>query len=93
MAQVKERGGAWEERKEEVSFLPLLLPPLSFFGSCFMRVKTETPFHGLFLLRNQTETLATQASLMGYIGMCRCEGYGFQAVYAGIGNINQRVWV
>ena len=25
---------------------------------------------------------------MGYIGMCRCEGYGIQAVY-----INQNVWV
>ena len=25
---------------------------------------------------------------MGYIGMCRCEGYGFQAVYSGIGYIN-----
>ena len=23
-----------------------------------------------------------------YIGMCRCEGYGFQAVYSGIGYIN-----
>jgi len=30
---------------------------------------------------------------MGYIGMCRCEGYGFQAVYSRIGYINQRVWV
>ena len=30
---------------------------------------------------------------MGYIGMCRCEGYGFQAVYSGIGYIIQRVWV
>ena len=30
---------------------------------------------------------------MGYIGMCHCEGYGFQAVYSGIGYINQRVWV
>ena len=29
----------------------------------------------------------------GYIGMCRCEGYGFQAVYSGIGYINQSVWV
>ena len=27
---------------------------------------------------------------MGYIGMCRCEGYGFQAVYSGM---NQRVRV
>ena len=30
---------------------------------------------------------------MSYIGMCRCEGYGFQAVYSGIGYINQSVWV
>ena len=30
---------------------------------------------------------------MGYIGMCRCEVYGFQAVYSGIGYINQRVCV
>ena len=30
---------------------------------------------------------------MGHIGMCRCEGYGFQAVYSGIGYINQSVWV
>ena len=25
---------------------------------------------------------------LGYIGMCRCEGYGFQAVYSRIGYIN-----
>ena len=30
---------------------------------------------------------------MGYIGMCRREGYGFQAVYSRIGCINQSVWV
>ena len=30
---------------------------------------------------------------MGYIGMCRCEGYGFQAVYSRIGYKNQSVWV
>ena len=30
---------------------------------------------------------------MGYIGMCRCEGYGFHAVYSSIGYINQSVWV
>ena len=31
----------------------------------------------------------------GGIEVCqrRCEGYGFQAVYSGIGCINQRVWV
>ena len=27
----------------------------------------------------------------GHIGMCRCEGYGFQAVYSSIGYINQSV--
>ena len=32
-------------------------------------------------------------SCMGHIGMCRCEGYGFQAVYSSIGYINQSVWV
>ena len=30
---------------------------------------------------------------MGHIGMCRCEGYGFQAVYSNIGYINQSVLV
>ena len=30
---------------------------------------------------------------VGYIGMCRREGYGFQAVYSRIGYINQTVWV
>ena len=30
---------------------------------------------------------------MGYIGMCRCEGYGFQAVYSSIGYVNQSDWV
>ena len=28
-----------------------------------------------------------------YMSMCRCEGYGFQAVYSSIGYINQSVWV
>ena len=28
---------------------------------------------------------------MGYMGMCRCEGYGFQAVYSRIGYINQGI--
>ena len=30
---------------------------------------------------------------MGYIGMCRCEGYGFEAVYCRIEYINQSIWV
>ena len=32
-------------------------------------------------------------SYMGHIGMCRCEGCGFQSVYLSIGYINQSVWV
>ena len=28
--------------------------------------------------------LSVYCQYMGYIGMCRCEGYGFQAVYSGI---------
>ena len=30
---------------------------------------------------------------MSYIGMCRCEGYGFKAVLSGIGYKNHRVLV
>ena len=30
---------------------------------------------------------------MGYRGVCHFEVYGFQAVYSGIGYINQRIWV
>ena len=30
---------------------------------------------------------------MSYIGMCRCEGYGFQRVYSRIGYRNQRLLV
>ena len=62
----------WKERKE--TFLPFLKPsfpsppppPRLFYFlvlvSFIARAKPKIPFHGLFLLRNQTETLATQAS-------------------------------
>ena len=30
---------------------------------------------------------------VGYIGMCPCEGYGFQAVYSRMRYINQNIWV
>ena len=58
IAQVNERGGGGEERKEP-SPSPLLhfLVLVSFLA----RSKPKIPFHGLFLLRNQTETLATRA--------------------------------
>ena len=47
MAQVKERGEGGEERKET----GLLLPPLSFIGSCFISraAKTENPVPRSFI--------------------------------------------
>ena len=45
-----------------------------------------TPRSSTFLLRN-TKPGGGVLPYMGYIGMCRCEGYGFQAVYFGIGFI------
>ena len=43
---------------------------------------------------NYTAILARGVTaIYGYIGMCRCEGYGFQAVYSSIGYTNQSVWV
>ena len=30
---------------------------------------------------------------MSYIGICRCEGYGFQAVSSRIGYMNKSAWV
>ena len=46
---------------------------------------------GLFLL--PPEGGGGVLPYMGYIGMYRCEGYGFQVVYSRIGCINQSVWV
>ena len=59
------RGGGGEERKEGNSFLPLPHPPLLFFASRFISraAKTENSFLGLSLLRNSTETIATQAKV------------------------------
>ena len=48
---------------------------------------------GMFLSRGGGGGGGGVLPYMGYIGMCRCEGYGFQAVYSSIGYINQSVWV
>ena len=64
MAEVKERGGAGEERTD-VSFpFPSPYPLFHFLVlvSFLARSKPKIPFHGLFLLRNQTEALATRAA-------------------------------
>ena len=66
LAQAKEWGGG-EEEKKETFFLPLPLPLfhflalVSFLARPTPRILFLASFLGLFLLRNQTETLATQA--------------------------------
>ena len=64
MAQAKEWGGG-EEEKKETFFLPLplfhFLALVSFLARPKPRILFLASFLGLFLLRNQTETLATQA--------------------------------
>ena len=57
-------------------------------------VKGSSPFLGTapFLIEQDSRGGGV-LPYMGHIGMCRCEGYGFQAVYSSIGYINQSVWV
>ena len=60
----KRAGTGWERKEgNAISFLPLSLPLFHFLVlvSFLAQSKQKIPFHGLFLLRNQTETLATQA--------------------------------
>ena len=59
--------------------------------------KAETAVHACLIpARACVRTVMAPGGVlpyMGYIVMCRCEGYGFQAVYSSIGYINQSVWV
>ena len=66
MTQVKERGESGEERKETALLLLPPPPPLHLLAlvSFLARPKPRIPFLGLSLLRNQTKTLATQASVI-----------------------------
>ena len=54
--------------------------------------ETNKVCHKLIHLKSLSQTEG-KLPYMGYIGMCRCEGYGFQAVYSRIGYINQSVWL
>ena len=54
---------------------------------------TRSNFHGIEIMRLTSQGGGGALPYMGHIGMCRCEGYGFQAVYSSIGYINQSVWV
>ena len=42
-------------------------------------------FFGEMILTLKEKKTGGVLTYMGYIGMCRCEGYGFQAVYSRIG--------
>ena len=61
MVQVKERGRGGEERKETFPYPSLLY---HFFALTSFLAR---PFLDLLLLRNQTETLATQATKLAVI--------------------------
>ena len=39
------------------------------------------------------QACSVPGGVLPYMGMCRCEGYGFQAVYSSIEYINQSFWV
>ena len=80
---------------EKISFFKLVDRPLS--NSLSKKEKKKT---GLWkcsdrahadlvtpLTVDQLEKPGGALPHMGYIGMCRCEGYGFQAVYSRIGYI------
>ena len=47
----------------------------------------------MFGVMGGTPPGGTAIIYMSYIGMCCCEGYGFQAVHSSIGYTNQSVWV
>ena len=64
-------------------------PPQMTSSEMLILVPTLTFFVGTDPVGGGGEVLP----YMGYIGMCRCEGYGLQAVYSRIGYINQSVWV
>ena len=71
MAWVKERGGSGQERKE--TFLPLPLPPLSFFGSCFISraAKTENPVPWSFFAPKPNGNACYAGYLIGQTRLAR----------------------
>ena len=65
---------------------------------CYIRRAIITVKDIAFIICNSISSVCKHPgggvlSYMGHIGMCRCEGYGFQSVYSSIGYINQSVWV
>ena len=59
-------------------------------GKNFLESGTGLPGTARKKMRKYPGVVGGVLPYMGYIGICCCEGYGFQAVYSGIGSINQR---
>ena len=55
------------------------------------KIRTQVPKIALVTLVNESTPGGGVLPYMDFIGMCRCEGSGFQAVYSRIGYINQSV--
>ena len=82
-------------KSTEASFIQLKGVAVNFFLSVFSGL-SSTVFSFIYKdsLLKRTMALWSPRGVMpymGYIGMCHCEGYGFQAVHSGIGYINQRI--
>ena len=69
---------------------------------CYLFPESDHPVWSRMIVKNHCSNdtkvqymtvLTKQAAIYELSGMCRCEGYGFQSVYSGIGYINQGVWV
>ena len=67
--------------------------PECLFWDVFMQQCSVLFIKTSYLLIKRTMALWSPGgtAIYGQYSMCRCEGYGFQAVYSGIGHINQRI--
>ena len=64
-----------------------------FYQVEFPLMGSKVGLHDQGLDRSQAWGGGGTVPYMGHIGMCRCEGYGFHAVYSRIGFINQSNWL
>ena len=63
------------------------------YGICRCRLQIVSLFRDSRRSRACTALTKSEEKERLLAVQCRCEGYGFQAVYSGVGYINQRVWV
>ena len=67
----------------EAGFIKIWARDAGFPFACLSGIRKQTGKGSVWCPAGGGEVLP----YMGYIGMCDCEGYGFQAVYPGIGYI------